>query len=87
MLDSIARARDYVAERCSLAGVVERLQCPFLVIHGARDELVTVEEARRMAEEAPRGEFACFEDGYHTVTNYNAELVALMCDWVADRLR
>lgn len=50
MLDSLAEARDYVARRCSLEGVIEKIGCPYLVIHGARDELVSVEEAERMAD-------------------------------------
>jgi dipeptidyl aminopeptidase/acylaminoacyl peptidase len=86
MVPSLTDARAYMAQRCSLEGVASRIEAPFLVIHGARDELVTVAEARRMAEEAPRGEFACFEDGYHTCTNLNAMLVPLMCDWMADKL-
>jgi hypothetical protein len=39
-----------------------------------------------MAEEAPHGEFALFEDGYHTCTNLNSRLVPLMCDWVAEKV-
>jgi dipeptidyl aminopeptidase/acylaminoacyl peptidase len=85
MVDSLAEARAYLAERCSLAGTLERIGVPYLVIHGARDELVSVEEGRRLAG-GPRGEFVNFEDGFHTCTNYNATLVPLMCDWMADRL-
>ncbi|HEV8564536.1 MAG TPA: alpha/beta fold hydrolase [Actinomycetota bacterium] len=85
-VDSLDESRAYVAERCSLEGVAERIEVPYLVIHGARDELVSVTEAQRMADEAPHGEFVCFEDGFHTCTNHNAELVRLMCDWMAAKL-
>lgn len=85
MLGSLAEARAYVEERCTLAGVAEQISCPYLVIHGARDELVSVEEARQMAE-GPQGEFVNFEDGFHTCTNENATLVPLMCDWMAGKL-
>jgi 2,6-dihydroxypseudooxynicotine hydrolase len=84
-VDSLAEARAYIDERCSLEGVVEAIQAPYLVIHGARDELVSVEEGRRMAE-GPNGEFVNFEDGFHTCTNRNATLVPLMCDWMAAKL-
>jgi 2,6-dihydroxypseudooxynicotine hydrolase len=84
-VDSLSEARAYIEERCTLAGVVERIAAPYLVIHGARDELVSVDEGRQMAE-GPTGEFVNFEDGFHTCTNHNATLVPLMCDWVADRL-
>lgn len=85
MVESLSDARAYVAERCSLEGAVERIASPYLVIHGARDELVSVEEAKLMAA-GPRGEFVNFEDGFHTCTNRNASLVPLMCDWMANAL-
>jgi dienelactone hydrolase len=85
MVGSLSEARAYVEERCSLAGSVERIRSPYLVIHGARDELVGVEEARQMAAGAP-AELVNFEDGFHTCTNYNATLVPLMCDWMLDKL-
>jgi dienelactone hydrolase len=85
MLPSLSDVRAYLAERCSLEGLTERIGCPYLVIHGARDELVSVEEARQMAESS-RGELVVFEDGFHTCTNYNATLVPLMCDWMAEKL-
>jgi dienelactone hydrolase len=85
MLPSLADVRAFLAERCSLEGLTSRIDCPYLVIHGARDELVSVEEATRMAE-GPRGELVVFEDGFHTCTNLNAALVPLMCDWMASTL-
>jgi 2,6-dihydroxypseudooxynicotine hydrolase len=85
MLPSLSDVRTYLAERCSLEGLTDRIGCPYLVIHGARDELVSVEEATRMAE-GTRGELVVFEDGFHTCTNHNAALVPLMCDWMAKAL-
>jgi len=84
-VDSLAEARAYIDEQCTLSGVVEKIEVPYLVIHGARDELVSVQEGRRMAE-GPNGEFVNFEDGFHTCTNRNATLVPLMCDWMAAKL-
>jgi dienelactone hydrolase len=84
-VDSLAEARAYIDQRCSLEGVVEEIRAPYLVIHGARDELVSVEEGRQMAG-GPDGEFVNFEDGFHTCTNRNATLVPLMCDWMAAKL-
>jgi 2,6-dihydroxypseudooxynicotine hydrolase len=83
---TLAEARRYVEERCSLAGVVDKIEAPYLVIHGARDELVSVEEARLMVG-GPGGEIVVLEDGFHTCTNHNARLVPLMCDWMAQRLK
>jgi 2,6-dihydroxypseudooxynicotine hydrolase len=84
-VSSLSEARTYIEERCTLSDAVPRIEAPYLVIHGARDELVSVEEARQMAS-GPKGEFVNFEDGFHTCTNYNATLVPLMCDWMADQL-
>lgn len=86
MLESLSAAREYMDGNCTLDGVVERIQVPYMVIHGARDDLVSVEEGRQMAT-GPHGEFVNFEDGFHTCTNYNAALVTLMCDWMATKLR
>ncbi len=85
MLESLSAAREHVARNCTLDGVAERIDVPYLVIHGARDELVGIDEGRQMAE-GPLGEFVNFEDGFHTCTNYNAALVTLMCDWMAANL-
>jgi dipeptidyl aminopeptidase/acylaminoacyl peptidase len=82
---SLSEARAYVEEQCTLEGAVDRIEAPYLVIHGARDDLLGVEEGRQMAA-SPRGEFVNFEDGFHTCTNYNATLVPLMCDWMATKL-
>jgi dienelactone hydrolase len=85
MVDSLTEARAYMADRCTLEGAIETLKTPYLVIHGGRDELVSVAEAERMAA-GPGGELTVFDDGMHTCTNYNAILVPLMCDWIAARL-
>jgi dienelactone hydrolase len=86
MAESLAEARAYVAEKLTLDGAVERIEAPYMVIHGARDDLLGVEEGRQMAG-GPHGEFVNFEDGFHTCTNYNSAIVPLMCDWMAARLR
>jgi 2,6-dihydroxypseudooxynicotine hydrolase len=84
-VESLSEARAYVEERCTLEGALDRIEAPYLVIHGARDDLLGVEEGRQMAA-GDSGEFVNFEDGFHTCTNYNATLVPLMCDWMASKL-
>ena len=86
-LSTLAEARQYVREHLNLGKFAPEIRCPFLVIHGALDELVTTEEAALMAKAAPRGEFVVFEDGFHTCTNVNSRLVPLMTGWVLDRLK
>jgi 2,6-dihydroxypseudooxynicotine hydrolase len=85
-LPSLAEARHSVREHLHLGKFAPRIRCPFLVIHGALDELVSTEEAAQIAEDTPQGKFVVFEDGFHTCTNVNSRLVPLMTGWVADRL-
>jgi pimeloyl-ACP methyl ester carboxylesterase len=85
MVDSLSDARAYIAERCTLDDAVDKIASPYLVIHGARDELVSVQEAEDMAA-GEAGELVVFDDGFHTCTNHNATLVPLMCDWMATTL-
>jgi dienelactone hydrolase len=85
MLSSLSDARAYVEQHCTLKGVAEEISIPYLVIHGARDELVQIQESELMAS-GPRAEFVNFPDGFHTCTNYNATMVPLMCDWMAKML-
>ncbi len=87
MDSAMEKLRDY-----TLAGVAERIQCPFLVVHGANDGIVPVEYAERLyaavgardrtikiftAEEG--GSEHCQEDNRQVGANYVA-------DWLADRL-
>lgn len=85
-LPTLAETRRYVADHCNLQGLNSRIRAPYLVIHGARDELLTTEEARQMAADAPLGQFELFDDGFHTCTNHNLTLTPLMCDWLTERL-
>jgi fermentation-respiration switch protein FrsA (DUF1100 family) len=59
-----------------------------LLIHGAQDNIVALEEMERIrAEAAGPTELKIYEDGNHSVCNRNLEMSAFMADWVADRLR
>jgi dienelactone hydrolase len=74
----------------TLAGVAERIEAPLLVVHGEKDHLVSLEDARLLARSAPKGELVvttaerggeghCCMDGMQTG-------VDLIYDWLADRL-
>lgn len=78
--------RQYLAEKLSLAGVCERIRCPYMVIHGNREDLLPLDESRRMALEG-RGLLVVFEDGWHTCTNRDHILSPLVADWIAAKLR
>lgn len=76
----------------TLAGIAERITCPFYCIHGENDSIVPVEYARRLYEavgsadktlriltELDGGSEHCQEDNRQIGAN-------IVADWVADRL-
>lgn len=61
--------------------------CPFLVVHGALDDIVSTDEARRLAARAgDLGELLVFDDGVHCCYNLYQELRLRIADWVVDKL-
>ncbi len=64
------------------------IHCPFLVVHGALDDIVATDDARRLAALAGgQGETWVFEDGVHVCYNLFQELRPRIADWLADALR
>ncbi|PJJ65356.1 alpha/beta hydrolase family protein [Compostimonas suwonensis] len=82
---SFADVTAYVQENCSLAGRVERIEQPYLVVHGGLDDLLDVPEAEEMAG-GRRGELWNYPDGVHCCYNIGPEVGPRMADWLADRL-
>lgn len=85
-LNTLSETEDYFkrAYDPSHLGPVRR---PFLVVHGALDEIVSTEDARRLADRAGNlGELWVFNDGVHCCYNLFQELRPRIADWVADRL-
>jgi 2,6-dihydroxypseudooxynicotine hydrolase len=63
------------------------VRCPFLVVHGALDDIVDTAEAERLAAAAgERGELWVFEDGVHVCYNLFQELRPRIADWLTDHL-
>jgi 2,6-dihydroxypseudooxynicotine hydrolase len=74
------------ASELSLAGVASRVQQPCLVVTGVRDRVIPWEDTQRIASEAPRGEWVCYEDGTHVCNNIPFKYRPLVADWMRDRL-
>jgi dipeptidyl aminopeptidase/acylaminoacyl peptidase len=76
-----------------LDGVVQRIRCPFLLLHGAGDEQIPDEQARACFEAvgAQQKTFRLFtreEGGYHHCQIDNLSVgIAAMWDWVEGILR
>ena len=81
------------ARQFTLDGTVEKLTCPLLVIHGANDQQVPVEQAHRtidQAHNAPRRDLVVFADGewgdQHCQVDNPTLAIDLMADWLQEVL-
>ena len=83
--ESEARAK---LEAFNLEGVMEKVQCPLLIIMGRQDRLVPPEDATRMAAEASEvAELWMFEDGNHVCNNIIYKYRPQQADWMGSRLK
>jgi pimeloyl-ACP methyl ester carboxylesterase len=89
--DSLEAFMDY-AQRISLVGVVQNINIPFLITHGANDRQISLEYARQSYDEAvnsPMRELKIFterEGGIEHVSADNIEPArSYIADWVAQR--
>jgi 2,6-dihydroxypseudooxynicotine hydrolase len=71
----------------ALHGVLEHVDQPLLVIHGARDRLFPPEQAERIVREAPNATLMMFPDGNHVCNNITYKYRPAMADWMSERLR
>jgi 2,6-dihydroxypseudooxynicotine hydrolase len=74
------------AAALTLAGVAERIAQPCLVITGRHDRLIPFGDTKRIADEAPNGEWVLFDDGNHVCNNIPYKYRPLVADWIRDRL-
>jgi 2,6-dihydroxypseudooxynicotine hydrolase len=86
-LQSFAEVSPYIRQHGSLQGTIDKVQCPLLVIHGAKDNIVAMEEIDRIRKEAAGPvTVLVYEDGNHSVCNRNLEMSSAMADWVVDQV-
>ena len=75
-----------------LDGVVQKMRCPFLIVHGENDEQVPVSDARKLYEACGSSDktlriFTAAEGGtQHCQRDYLTLVVAEMWDWFEDKL-
>lgn len=65
-----------------------RLRCPFLLVHGGSDPLVSADDAREIFDWVSSTDktMVVYSDGDHCVYNHSDDKLDLIGDWVADRL-
>jgi dienelactone hydrolase len=71
----------------TLRGVLDKVTCPLLVIHGKLDRLFPPEQAERIAREAPKATLLMYADGNHVCNNIAYKYRPAMADWMAEQLR
>lgn len=85
-LDRLAVAQEAMRDRLDLTGVVASFGGPLLVCVGDRDEIVSVEEARELAERALDGKLEVFPGAGHFVAvdqpeRFNEVLLEFVSQW------
>jgi 2,6-dihydroxypseudooxynicotine hydrolase len=85
-LESIDETIEIMGRDCSLDD--SPVATPFLAVHGARDDLVGVQEATELAGAAgDLGELVVYEDGVHCCYNRYLELRPAVADWLQRKLK
>ncbi len=70
----------------TLRGVLDKVTCPLLVIHGAKDRLIPSEHAERIAREAPNATLLLYPEGNHVCNNIAYKYRPAMADWMKEKL-
>ena len=81
--DQDARER---AAQLNLSGIAEVVEQPCLVVTGKRDRVIPWEDTKRIADEAPNGEWVLYEEATHVCNNVPFKYRPLIADWLRDRL-
>jgi pimeloyl-ACP methyl ester carboxylesterase len=74
------------ASALDLSGVAAQIRQPCLVITGRHDRLIPWEDTKRIADEAPNGEWVLFDDGNHVCNNIPYKYRPLVGDWMRAKL-
>ena len=84
--EDLAAAQEAMRDRLDLTGIASSFGGPLLVCVGDRDDLLSVEEARAVAESALRGSLEVVPDAGHFITTDQAErfdaiLLEFLAQW------
>jgi 2,6-dihydroxypseudooxynicotine hydrolase len=69
-----------------LAPVIAELDRPALMVTGKLDRIIPWEQTKRIADEAPKGQFVLYEEGNHVCNNIPYKYRPLVADWLAKEL-
>ncbi|MEP7003288.1 MAG: alpha/beta fold hydrolase [Chloroflexota bacterium] len=74
------------AKMLSLHGVIDKVECPVLIIHGAKDRLFPPDQAERIAREAKHATLLMYPEGNHVCNNITYKYRPAMADWMRAQL-
>ncbi len=74
------------AQQLTLDGAAQRITSPLLIIHGALDRLIPLEQAQKIARAARLAELVVFENGNHVCNNIPYLYRPLTADWLKEKL-
>ena len=86
LLEQLAKAQEAIRDRLDLTGVVASFGGPVLVCVGDRDETISVEDSRQLADTALEGRLEVFEDAGHFPSldqpaRFNEVLLDFLSTW------
>lgn len=73
----------------TMEGYAANIRCSLLINHGIPDPIFSVEGVKRIYQEASSDDktIRLWEDGNHCVTNHATEVITMVADYFADRLK
>ena len=86
LAEHLATAQEAMRDRMDLTGIVSSFGGPLLVCVGDQDEILSVDEAREIADSALQGSLEVFEGAGHFLTldqpeRFNAVLKEFLSQW------
>lgn len=82
-----AQEAQSIAKKVTLAGVIEKVECPLLVIHGKTDPVTPYEEAIKIHAGAKcEKELWLFDEGNHLTHNLHHIVKPITADWMQRKL-
>jgi dipeptidyl aminopeptidase/acylaminoacyl peptidase len=74
------------AAQLNLAGVLDRVTQPALIITGKLDRVIPWQHTKRIADEIAGAEWVLYDDGTHVCNNLPFRYRPLVGDWMAEKL-
>lgn len=85
-LEDILEIQRFVDEKMTLEGILEKVQCPLLIIHGNQDHMISRESVIQIQNKVPNAELQTYEEGVHGLANLDNIVRPTIADWMQSRL-